>query len=412
MKVEANRQEGYQLLQDGLQELAWIESEGIRIDVRRLAWTKERLQGLTRSLRRELEEDKTWVMWRRRFGSKANLNSRDQLSVILHDELGHEVKKTTEGGRPMMDEESLADLDHPFVNRLGRLYKYDKALKTFLTGIEREVINGLLHPVFNLHIARSYRSSSDSPNFQNFPVRDKEISKVIRSLFIARPGGVLVENDFKGIEVGVSACYHKDRNFISYITTPGKDMHRDMAAQIYKLKPEQVDKDIRYCNTVESPVWMGDFSFKPIGEVRVGDVLIGWTRDCEKPLSRTAIKRGRVKGKRGNKLARKRLQRSVVTAISRRKAEVVKVVLESGRIIRCTADHLWLSGKMQYKGVLKQLPFGKYENKPRGYYTRPVEGAVLSFVTDPVESLPVHLHQRAGWLGGMFDGEGSFSTRI
>lgn len=261
MNIQANRQEGYQLLQDGLQELSSVEAVGIRIDTRRLAWTKGKLQELTRSLRRELEEDRTWTLWRRRYGAKANLNSRDQLSVILHDELGHEVKKTTENGRPMMDEESLADLDHPFVNRLSKLYKYDKALKTFLTGIEREVIDGRLHPVFNLHIARSYRSSSDSPNFQNFPVRDKEISKVIRSLFIASPGCVLVENDFKGIEVGVSACYHKDKEFISYITTPGKDMHRDMAAQIYKLKPEQVDKDIRYGakNKFVFPQFYGDF---------------------------------------------------------------------------------------------------------------------------------------------------------
>lgn len=104
-------------------------------------------------------------------------------------------------------------------------------------------------------------NSSDSPNFQNYPVRDKEISKIIRSCFIASPESVLVENDFKGIEVAISAAYHHDENFISYITTPGKDMHRDMAAQIYKLDPKEVTKDTRYGskNMFVFPQFYGDY---------------------------------------------------------------------------------------------------------------------------------------------------------
>jgi len=115
--------------------------------------------------------------------------------------------------------------------------------------------------MFSLHTARTYRSSSESPNFQNFPVRDKEMSEIVRSLFIGSKNHILVENDFKGAEVVVSACYHKDPIFIEYITTPGKDMHKDMAAQIYMLKPEQVDKDTRYGakNRFVFPQFYGDF---------------------------------------------------------------------------------------------------------------------------------------------------------
>lgn len=261
IRIEANRKEGYQLLHHGAIELARVEANGIRIDVDRLQHTKHDLNRRIRDLRTELEKDDVWKRWRKRFGYKANITSRDQLATILHGELGFEVQERTESGKPSTDEEALQKIDHPFVAPLVRMLKYEKALGTFLKGIEKEVVGDRLHPMFNLHIARTYRSSSDSPNFQNFPVRDKEVSQIIRSHFIPSKGSVLVENDFKGIEVSVAACYHEDPNFISYITTPGKDMHRDMAAQLYCLKPSQVSKEARYGakNKFVFPQFYGDF---------------------------------------------------------------------------------------------------------------------------------------------------------
>ncbi len=263
MRIEPIRQEGYELLHEGALELARVEAAGIRVDISKLKATRDRLQSSSQVLKKELEGDKLWASWRRRFGAKANLGSRDQLGVMLFDVAGLKSKSVTESGKPSTEEEALQDLaeDLPFLDKYLRFFKYGKAAGTFLKGIEKEVIDGRLHPVFNLHTVRTYRSSSDSPNFQNFPVRDKEISEIIRSLFIPSEGCVLPENDFKGIEVNVSACYHEDPNFISYITTPGKDMHRDMAAQLFMLEPSQVSKDARYGakNKFVFPQFYGDF---------------------------------------------------------------------------------------------------------------------------------------------------------
>jgi len=256
------RKEGYELFQQGLLEFAQLEVNGIRIDLPLLESTKARLEKQIRTLHDELQEDKVWRLWRREFGDKAKLTSHRQLADILFHKLGFEAKSQTESGQDSADDEALQKIDHPFVQKLSRFYRYSKALGTFLKGIEREIApDGRLHPSFLLHTARSFRSSSAEPNFQNFPVRDKEISEIIRSLVIASPKSVLVENDFKGIEVALSAAYHKDPNFISYITTPGKDMHRDMAAQIYLLKPKEVDKDIRYGakNRFVFPQFYGDY---------------------------------------------------------------------------------------------------------------------------------------------------------
>ncbi len=262
MKLNALRQEGYELLHQGCISLAQVEGNGIRIDMDRLAQTKEELAGKIKTLKSEIQETEVWKLWRRRFGDKAKLSSREQMGVIFYKELGFEVQDFTEKGKASTDEEALQKIDHPIIPDLLRISKYEKALGTFLKGIEKEVVNGRLHPIFNLHLARTYRSSSDSPNFQNLPVRDKEIAKIIRTLVIpTSPKHALVENDFKGIEVSVSACYHHDRNFISYITTKGKDMHRDMAAQIYMIKPEEVSKDARYGakNKFVFPQFYGDY---------------------------------------------------------------------------------------------------------------------------------------------------------
>ncbi len=260
MKIDI--QQGYRLLHEGLIELAQVERNGIRIDLPLLQTTKLQLEKQIRKLKVSLQEDDLWSQWRKRFGAKAKLTAQQQLGTILHEEMGFEVHFRTESGKPSMDDEALQEIDHPFVRDYSRFLKYSKALGTFLAGIEREIApDGRLHPSFNLHLARTFRSSSNDPNFQNFPVRDKEIAGLIRSLFTASPKCVLVENDFKGIEVALSASYHHDPNFISYITTPGKDMHRDMAAQIYKLKPKQVSKDARYGakNKFVFPEFYGDY---------------------------------------------------------------------------------------------------------------------------------------------------------
>jgi DNA polymerase I len=262
MKVRVNRREGYELLHDGLVELSLVEANGIKIDIEKLEAAKLSLESKIRKLKQDIEDSSIWREWRKLYGLKANIGSHEQLANILYNKLGYKATSFTASGKPATDEQALQSIEHPLVQDLLRLSKYEKAHGTFLKGIEKEIVQGRLHPIFNLHLARTYRSSSDSPNFQNIPVRDKEISKIIRSLFIpSSRNHVIVENDFKGIEVSVSACYHKDKNFISYITTPGKDMHRDMAAQIYCLDSSQVDKETRYGakNKFVFPQFYGDY---------------------------------------------------------------------------------------------------------------------------------------------------------
>ena len=87
MKLNALRQEGYELLHQGCISLAQVEGNGIRIDMDRLAQTKEELAGKIKTLKSEIQETEVWKLWRRRFGDKAKLSSREQMGVIFYKEL-------------------------------------------------------------------------------------------------------------------------------------------------------------------------------------------------------------------------------------------------------------------------------------------------------------------------------------
>jgi len=252
-------EEAYDLLHQGAIALAQVEANGIRIDTEYLDRTMERLDTKIKRLQGSLRSSTVGKVWETYYKERTNFDSNTQLGTILFDVLGHECPAETASGKHKTDEKTLATINHPFVKRCMTIRKMQKTRNTFLQGIHHEVVpakffngsvwetGGLIHPVFNLHLVKTFRSSSDSPNFHNFPVRDPKIAKIIRQAFIARPGHRLVEIDYSGIEVRVAACYHKDPRMLSYLNDNSTDMHRDMAMEVYLLPQEEVTKTIRYC---------------------------------------------------------------------------------------------------------------------------------------------------------------------
>ncbi len=240
------KKSAYKLLHDGAIALAEVEGNGIKIDTKYLE--KAILQTGKKIKRLQIKLEKTDVTktWKKVYRSKTNFNSNDQLGKVLFEHMGIEAPELTKTGKYRTNEKSLMQIDHPFVEMYLKIKKLDKALGTYLKGIDKEVVNGFIYPNFNLNIVRTYRSSCNSPNIHNVPVRDEEIRELIRKAIIARPGNQLVEMDFKGIEVAVAACYHEDPRMIEYLKNPKKDLHRDLAAECFKLNLNQVTKDIRF----------------------------------------------------------------------------------------------------------------------------------------------------------------------
>jgi hypothetical protein len=137
-----------------------------------------------------------------------------------------------------------------------------------------------------------------------------------------------------------------------------------------------------YCLPLDAPVWMGDFSFKRLEEIRVGDEIIGMDR------KRLRLRRG------GGKIvehARRMLARATVTAIHRTKQEVFRLTMASGHVAYCTDDHRWLSGR----------------TIGHDQYIRPRVGAQLVRLVEDPGPPPKDTEWLRGWLAGMYDGEGA-----
>lgn len=310
--MKATTREAYRLMHDGALALSRVESNGIRIDVDRLDGTISKVERRIENLTNKLRDSEEWKTWKEMHGQKAKLSGRQQLASVLQ-RMGHRWTEKTEKGNVKMDQRVLEEMDDPFVESYLEIEKLKKILGTNLKGIRREVVDGFIHPSFNLHLVKTYRSSSDSPNFQNLPIRDKLSGKLVRTCFVPRKDHVLVEIDFSGLEVRIAACFHKDPVMIEYIET-GYDMHREMAAELYKIDPEDVTKEMRYCakNMFVFPQfygsWFGDCApnlWKAIDkyDMEVGAVpLKGWLEDkgiglLGRPVSRWGT--GRTNGETG-----------------------------------------------------------------------------------------------------------------
>jgi DNA polymerase-1 len=257
----ATRRDAYKLIHQGILTMAEIESNGMAINEKYYRGRTKNLEGRIRDLRHQIETCTEGRAWKKKYRGKFNMDSGKQLGDMLYNELGYEAENfTKKSGQPSTKEEDLAKINSPLV-RMWVQKNQLKGLLDKITDVMRETEGGFLRPFFNLHIPQSYRSSSDSPNGQNWYKRNKELAQIMREGIICRPGNMLTEFDFKGNEIKSAACYHHDPVMIAYLKDPTKDMHRDVAMDCYMLSLEQVSKDARYCgkNKFVFPQFFGDY---------------------------------------------------------------------------------------------------------------------------------------------------------
>lgn len=239
--------DAYKLFHDGAIALSRMESAGMRIDEQYLSNAISNAKSKISGLEKELAKDEVYSVWRREYGPKMKLGAKEQLAKVIFDVLGYQGNdEKTATGKHKADIEAFADVDIPFIEKYRDMEQLKKLLGTYLLGVQSELYGGFLRPSFNLNLARSYRSTCSDPNVQNLPIRDPDIGGIIRRCFIPRHHSRrIVEIDYSGVEVKVAACYHKDPTMLKYINDKTTDMHRDMAADCYKLKTSEVSKQAR-----------------------------------------------------------------------------------------------------------------------------------------------------------------------
>lgn len=263
-KLDGQFMEGALFLQEGSKTLSNIQTVGIRLDKERLKTTMGRLDQRLKRLHEKVLSSDEVEKWDG--SAKIKITSNKQLQHLLFDILKLKSVKETDKGSFSVDKEALEKIDIPFTRFILEYRRWEKAKNTYLTQYSREMVKDKIYPFFNLHNVKTFRSSEDSPNLQNVPKRDERVKKMIRSIIIPRNGNRLVGWDYKGVEVSIAACYTKDPNLIEYVSDFDKDMHRDIAIDLF-LK-ENVTKEERYIakNGLVFPEFYGDY-FKQIAPI-------------------------------------------------------------------------------------------------------------------------------------------------
>lgn len=259
----AGMEGAFRFFMEGMDALARVQSEGLPIDLERADRLRGELDGKYAEAEAKVMRSEHVKEWERRNpGEKFNAASSQKLAQVLYDV----CQLKPPGGIKNTKEDTLEKLGTPLCHDVLEMRHWAKIRDTFLASYVREAVfdkekgTHLIRPFFNLSTGsesenksndkskagpRTYRSSADSPNFQNIPKRDKEMKKMLRNLFVAPPGFRYMEMDYKSLEVMVSASYHHDPQMIHYLQNPDSDMHRDTACDMYIRKPEILTKDER-----------------------------------------------------------------------------------------------------------------------------------------------------------------------
>ncbi|MBS6194400.1 MAG: DNA polymerase I [Clostridiales bacterium] len=208
-----------------------MEKEGIQVKAEELKIYGDQLQLRIEELETQIYEQA---------GEEFNINSPKQLGVILFEKLGMPGGKKTKTGYSTAAEvlDKLAP-DYPFVADILEYRQLTKLKSTYADGLAGCIgEDGRIHSTFNQTITATGRISSTEPNLQNIPVR-MELGRMIRKVFVPKPGYVFLDADYSQIELRVLAHLSGDEMLIQAYRE-AQDIHRMTASQVFHIPFDEV----------------------------------------------------------------------------------------------------------------------------------------------------------------------------
>ena len=179
-------------------------------------------------------------------GYKFNINSSQQLSRILYEDLRLPRSRKTKSGYST-EASALEELKgaHPVIELILQ-YRQLAKLKSTYSDAFPALVNprtGRLHTSFNQTGTTTGRLSSSEPNMQNLPVRG-ELGGKIRQAIIAQPEWFLLSADYSQIDLRVLAHISQDEELIATFNRD-EDVHTATASRIFNVPPEKVTTVMR-----------------------------------------------------------------------------------------------------------------------------------------------------------------------
>ena len=250
--------------------LAKMEMAGIRVDT-------DVLGQLSLEFKTELKtlEQKIYEL----AGEEFNINSSQQLGVILFEKLGLKaVKKTRKKTGYSTDVQVLTQLadSHEMPEKLLRYRTLGKLKSTYVDALSSLVHpdTGRIHTSFNQTITVTGRLSSSNPNLQNIPIRKPE-GKKIRQAFIPANSCILISADYSQIELRLLAHCAKDPILIESFRND-EDIHTRTALEVFQVLPGLVTDEMRsQAKSINFGIIYGMSAFRLSNELGISRKMAG-----------------------------------------------------------------------------------------------------------------------------------------
>ncbi|MBE0410552.1 MAG: DNA polymerase I [Anaerolineales bacterium] len=221
--------------------LADMEMTGIVVDTdfltRMSGELKERLVTI---------EDKIYTS----VGSPFNLNSPQQLSKALFDQLGlapPDRRQRTASGFYSTAVDVLESLkgSHPVVDWILEYRELSKLKSTYVDALPSQVNpeTKRIHTSYNQTGSVTGRIASSEPNLQNIPIRT-ELGRQVRRAFIPKEDHLLLSVDYSQVELRIVAHMAEDEAMIASFQAD-QDIHAATAAAIFGIPLAAVDSTQR-----------------------------------------------------------------------------------------------------------------------------------------------------------------------
>ncbi len=220
-----------------LRVLIDMERAGIRLDQDLLQNMGKELEARLAGMRDHIHE---------LAGEEFNVNSTQQLRVILFEKLNLPViKKTKTGASTDIDTLQKLAPQHPLPQEILSFRQLFKLKSTYVDTLP-ELVNpdtGRIHARFNQTVAATGRLSSSDPNLQNIPVRT-DLGRQIRQAFLPEEGWKLLSADYSQIELRVLAHFTNDTALVDAFGK-GEDIHATTASAVYGVPLDEVNSEMR-----------------------------------------------------------------------------------------------------------------------------------------------------------------------
>ncbi|MBW6515514.1 MAG: DNA polymerase I [Candidatus Cloacimonetes bacterium] len=218
--------------------LATMERNGVYIDC-------DVLQDINQEISKEI--DKLTESIYKLAGKEFNINSTQQLSKVMFDDLQIPPVKRTKTGYSTDNYvlEVLAE-DFEIAQFLIDFRQLTKLRSTYVESLPQLVDKktGRIHSSFNQTITTTGRLSSSNPNLQNIPIRSKAGKEIRKAFTVDDDEYLILSADYSQIELRILGILSKDRNLITAFNHD-QDIHAQTAGLILNKPITMITQDER-----------------------------------------------------------------------------------------------------------------------------------------------------------------------